>query len=122
MKMNKIVKALSVVLLAGAVSGSVFAAENASGVKEHMSLTVQTTKAAQTAASAGDKEGCLSNIKQAKQHYKEITGDAAGKPLQDALKKVKEAQAHCEAGNVHDAAPILGEAVATMEKINAGLK
>lgn len=120
--MKKITAVLSAMLLTGAVSGAAFAAENASGVKEFMAKTLETTKAAQAAAAAGDKDGCLSKIKQAKQEYKEITGDAAGKPLQDAMKKVKEAQAHCEAGNVHDAAPILGEAAATMDKINAGVK
>lgn len=122
MKMNKIVKALSVALLAGAVSGSVFAAENASGVKEFMAKTLETAKAAQAAAVAGDEAGCLAAIKQTKQFYKEITGDAAGKPLQDALKKVKEGQAHCEAGNAQEAVPFLSEAVATMEKISAGIK
>lgn len=122
MKMNKIVKALSVILVAGAASGSLFAAENAAGVKEYMGKTIETAKQAQAAAAAGDEAACLAAIKQTKQNYKEITGDAAGKPLQDAMKKIKEGQAHCEAGNAKEAAPILTEAVATMEKVNAGIK
>jgi len=124
MKMNKTAKVLGALLLTGAfgVSGSAFAAENAAGVKEFMGKTIQTTKEAQTAAAAGNKEGCLSAIKQTKQNYKEITGDAAGKPLQDAMKKVKEAQGLCEAGNAPQAAPLLGEAASTMEKVNAGIK
>jgi hypothetical protein len=116
MRTSKISKVLGALLLTGAVSGSAFAAENAAGVRDFMAKTLATTKSAQAAAAAGDKDGCLRSIKQAKQEYKEITGDAAGKPLQDAMKKVKEAQAHCEAGNVHDAAPILSEAVAGMQK------
>jgi hypothetical protein len=122
MKTSKISKVLGALLLTGAVSGSAFAAENAAGVKEFMGKTVQTAKQAQAAAAAGDKDGCLSAIKATKQNYKEITGDAAGKPLQDAMKKLKEGQAHCEAGNATEAAPILGDAVATMEKVNAGIK
>ena len=121
MKLNKIVKVLSAVLLAGAVSGSVFAAENAAGVKEFMAKTLETAKAAQAAAAAGDEGACLAAIKQTKQFYKEITGDAAGKPLQDAMKKVKAGQAHCEADNAQEAVPYLNEAVAIMEKINAGI-
>jgi hypothetical protein len=115
MNMSKISKVLGALLLTGAV-GSAFAAENAAGVRDFMKKTLETTKAAQAAAAAGDKDGCLKSIKQAKQEYKEITGDAAGKPLQDAMKKVKEAQSHCEAGNVTEAAPILGDAVAGMQK------
>lgn len=122
MKMNNISKVLGAFLLTGLVSGNVFAAENASGVKEFMGKTVATAKEAQAAAAAGNEKECLSAIKQTKQYYKEITGDAAGKPLQDAMKKIKEAQSHCEAGNAVDAAPILGEAVAAMEKVNAGIK
>ena len=116
--MKKITAILSAMLLAG----TAFAAENAAGVKEFMGKTVQTAKEAQAAASAGDEAGCKAAIKQTKQYYKEITGDAAGKPLQDAMKKIKEAQAHCEAGNAQEAAPLLSEAVATMEKVNAGIK
>lgn len=122
MKTSKISKVLGALLLTGAVSGSALAAENAAGVKEFMGKTIATAKEAQAAAAAGNKEGCLAAIKATKQNYKEITGDAAGKPLQDAMKKVKEGQSHCEAGNVTEAAPILGEAVATMEKVNAGIK
>ena len=124
MKTNKITMTLGALLLTGAfgLSGSVFAAENALGVKEFMAKTLETAKAAQAAAAAGDEAGCLAAIKQTKQYYKEITGDAAGKPLQDAMKKIKAGQAHCEADNAQSAVPDLSEAVATMEKINAGVK
>jgi hypothetical protein len=99
------------------------AAENAAGVKEHMDLTVKTTKEAMEAAKAGNESGCLASIKQAKQHYKEITGDAAGKPLQDAMKRMKEAQAECEKeGGAAAGAAILAEVVASMEKIQANIK
>lgn len=123
MKMNKTL-VLGALLLTGAmgVSGGAIAAENAAGVKEFMVKTVQTTKEAQAAAATGDKDGCLSAIKQTKQNYKEITGDAAGKPLQDALKKVRQAQDLCAAGNTSEAAPLLSEAAAAMEKVNAGIK
>lgn len=116
MKTSKIAKVLGALLLTGVVSGSAFAAENAEGVKEFMAKTLETAKQAQAAAVAGDEKACLAAIKQTKQNYKEITGDAAGKPLQDAMKKVKEGQAHCEAGNATEAAPLLGEAVAAMQK------
>lgn len=122
--MSKISKKLTGVVLAGfmGVAGSAFAAENAAGVVEHMDLTVKTTKAAQEAAKAGNEAACVSNIKQAKQHYKEITGDAAGKPLQDAMKRMKDAQASCEAGDAATGAATLSEVVSALEKIQSGIK
>ncbi|BBA34162.1 conserved domain protein [Methylocaldum marinum] len=123
MKMSKTLF-LGGLLLTGTLgmSSGAVAAENAAGVKEFMGKTVETAKQAQAAAAAGDKDGCLSAIKQTKQNYKEITGDAAGKPLQDAMKKVREAQGLCDAGKPAEAAPILGEATAAMEKVAAGIK
>ena len=118
MKMSKITTAL----LALAVSGSVFAAENAEGVKEHYGLTQKEVKEAQAAAAAGDKEGCVKHYKQAKQHYKEITGDAAGKPLQDAIKVLKVGQEECDKGDTAKAAQTLSGVVASVDKINSALQ
>ena len=117
MKMNKLMGA--VVLGAFALTANVsFAAENAEGVKEHFALTIKTLKEAQDAAKTGNEPACRDNIKLAKQNYKEITGDAAGKPLQDAMKRVNDAQALCEKeGGAVEAAGILAEVVATMEKL-----
>lgn len=117
-------KKLSSVLLAGfmSVAGSAMAAESAAGVAEHMGLTVKVTKEALEAAKSGNEAGCLASIKQAKQHYKEITGDAAGKPMQDAMKRMKDAQAACESGNSAQGAEILAEVVAALEKIQANIK
>lgn len=122
--MTNFAKKLSGVLLASLVSvaGSTLAAESAAGVAEHMGLTIKVTKEALEAAKAGNEAGCLANIKQAKQHYKEITGDAAGKPLQDAMKRMKEAQAACESGNSAQGAEILTEVVSAMEKIQTNIK
>lgn len=122
--MSKISKKLTGVVLAGfmGVAGSAFAAENAAGVLEHTDLTVKSIKAALEAAKAGNEAGCVANIKQGKQHYKEITGDAAGKPLQDAIKVLKEGQAACEAGDAAKGAEILVGVVAALEKIQAGIK
>lgn len=80
MKMSKTLF-LGGLLLTGTLgmSSGAVAAENAAGVKEFMGKTVETAKQAQAAAAAGDKDGCLSAIKQTKQNYKEITGDAAGR-------------------------------------------
>jgi hypothetical protein len=117
MKMNKTTAALSAFLLASAVSGSAIAAENAAGVAEHFALTVKTLQAAQVSAASMDKDGCLANIKKAKQHYKELTGDAAGKPMQDAMKRVKDAQAECEAGEYVKANAVLTEVATTVERI-----
>lgn len=118
MIISKISKILTASILAGATFGAV-AAESASGVAEHLSMLVETTKAAQTAATAGDKNSCLSNIKQAKQHYKELTGAPNGKPMQDAIKRMKDAQSDCEAGNTANAATILGEVVQVELKVQA---
>ncbi|NJC87882.1 MAG: hypothetical protein FIB02_05020 [Desulfuromonas sp.] len=120
MQINKIVSSL---ILGGffALTGSVsIAAENAAGVAEHFKMTVDTTKEALSHAKEGNEHACLSSIKSAKQHYKEITGDAAGKPLQDAMKRMKDAQAECEKeGGAPKAAEILTEVVAALEKIRS---
>jgi len=120
MKMIKISTVASTVLLA--LAGNVFAAENAAGVKEHMGLTLQKVKEAQASAAAGNKDECLVNIKTAKQHYKEITGDAAGKPLQDAIKVLKVGQEECEKGDTAKAAETLAGVVSSIDKINAAVK
>ncbi|QFY43689.1 hypothetical protein F6R98_14520 [Candidatus Methylospira mobilis] len=115
-------KTLGGLILGGvlALGGSVaFAAENTEGVLEHLNLTVTTTKEALAAAQAGNKEGCLSAIKAAKQHYKELTGAPSGKPAQDAMKLVREGQNACEAGDTAKAVDPLSKAVTGFEKINA---
>lgn len=126
MNNSKIVKTFGALLLGGALAmgnvATVSAAENAAGVAEHMNLTVTTLKEALAAAKAGNKDASLASIKQAKQHYKEITGDAAGKPLQDAIKRLKEAQAEIENGNIAAGATILEEVVPAVEKVQKGGK
>ncbi|MDD1649203.1 MAG: hypothetical protein LUO80_02250 [Methylococcaceae bacterium] len=122
MKMSKISTVVSSALLALAVSGSVFAAENAEGVKEHLGLTLERVKAAQAAAAAGNRDECLSNIKAAKQHYKEVTGDAAGKPLQDAIKNLKVGQEECLAGDTAKGATTLTGVVNELNGIVATSK
>lgn len=126
MKKVEFAKTLGALIVGGAFalgSVAVNAAENAAGVVEHMGLTVKTTKEALEYAKAGNEHACLSSIKQAKQHYKEITGDAAGKPLQDAIKRLKVAQEECEKeGGGPAAAGILTEVVASLEKIQGNMK
>ena len=122
MKTSKISSVLSSAVLALAVSGSVFAAENAAGVAEHLSLTLAKAKDAQAAAAAGNKDQCLADIKATKQHYKEITGDAAGKPLQDATKNLKIGQEECDKGETAKAATTLSGVVDAIAKIEAASK
>ena len=102
MKMSKITTAL----LALAISGSVFAAENAEGVKEHYGLTQKEVKEAQAAAAAGNKEECVKHYKQAKQHYKEITGNAASMRLQKAIDVMQTGKEACQAGDLAKGASI----------------
>jgi hypothetical protein len=121
---KEIIKNAGIALLAGVFGlgvGAASAAENAAGVKEHMGLTVSTTKEALAFATAGNGEGCVTSIKAAIQHYKEITGDAAGKPLQDTIKKIKAAKDACAAGDATEGAAVLTDAVANLEKIQAGM-
>lgn len=127
MNNHKIVKSLGALLIGSVLSlagvASVAAAENAAGVAEHMGLTLKTTKEALAFAKEGNEKACLDSIKTAKQHYKEVTGDAAGKALQDAIKRLKEAQEECsKEGGAPAAAAILEEVVAAMDKINKGIK
>jgi hypothetical protein len=118
-KFNRVRGVLGAVLLAGAcgLASGVMAAETATGVGEHVDLTIKSTKEAQAAAAAGNKEGCLAGIKQAKQHYKEITGAASGMPLQKAMAKMRTAQGECESGNTGKGAELLGEVVSDLQKI-----
>jgi hypothetical protein len=119
MKITKIATVLNATLLTFALgAGSAYAAENAAGVAEHFKLTAQSAQEAADAAAAGNKEGCLTAIKQTKQHYKELTGDAAGMPMQRAIKRLKEGQDECEKGNTAAAAPILKEAAETIKKLS----
>jgi len=122
MKMSKIFTVISSAILALTVSGNVFSAENAEGVKEHFALTQEKTKEAQAAAAAGNKDECLAGIKQAKQHYKEITGNAASKALQDAVKVLKVAQEECEKGDMAKAATTLTEVSNALDAIKASVK
>ena len=115
-----------VALFAGAAFGlatsTAFAAESAAGVKEHMDLFIKTVKEANDLANQGHADLCTESIKQSIQHYKEITGDAAGKPLQDAVKKIKAAKDACQAGDTSEAAAVLSSTIPEIDKINAGLK
>ncbi len=106
----------------GLASSAASAAESAAGVKEHMGLMVKTVKEAQDHAAQGHGDLCTESIKQSIQHYKELTGDAAGKPLQDAVKKIKLAKDGCQAGDTSEAAALLGETLPVLEKIDAALK
>ncbi|MEY4195706.1 MAG: hypothetical protein RLZZ226_2074 [Pseudomonadota bacterium] len=119
MTISKISKILASTTLLAGISFGAFAAENASGVAEHLSMLVETTKAAQTAATGGDKDGCVSNIKQAIQHYKELTGAPNGKPMQDAMKLMKEAKEDCSNGNTAEAASKLTGVIQVEQKIQA---
>lgn len=106
----------------GLVSASASAAENAAGVKEHMGLFINAVKEAADHANQGHGDLCTESIKKSIQHYKEITGDAAGKPLQDAVKKIKAAKDACQAGDTAEASAVLSSTIPDVEKINAGIK
>ena len=106
----------------GLGASAAFAAENAAGVKEHMDLFVKTVKEANEHANLGHGDLCTESIKQSIQHYKEITGDAAGKPLQDAVKKIKAAKDACQAGDTAEGAAVLSATIPDIEKINSALK
>lgn len=121
MIISNISKFLAVTLLAGVTYNAV-AAESAAGVAEHLNLLIETTAVAQAAAAGGDKDACLGNIKKAKQHYKELTGEPAGKPMQDAIKIMREAQGDCEAGNTADAATKLSDVVSREKAVQSSLK
>ncbi len=122
MKMSKISTVVASAVLALTVSGNVLAAENAEGVKEHFGLFVQKTKEAYAQAMGQDKDECVRLIKAAKQHYKEVTGDAAGKPLQDAIKDIKVAQDQCSEGKFTEATATLASVVAQVEAIQKAIK
>lgn len=117
MKMSKIFSVVSGAIMVAAVSGNVFAAEDAAGVVVHMKATLEKTQSAQAAAAAGNKDACLADIKAAKQHYKEVTGDKAGKPLQDAIKVLKVGQEQCEKGDTATAATTLADVVSQLQKL-----
>jgi hypothetical protein len=121
---NPSLKNIGAILIGGAfaiATGAAAAAENAAGVKEHFALLVKTSKEALEHASADHADLCAESLKAAKQHYKEITGDAAGKPLQDAMKKITAARDACQSGDAGAAAEVLKETVTQIEKIQANI-
>ncbi len=87
-----------------------------------MGLFINSVKEATDHANQGHADLCTESIKKSIQHYKEITGDAAGKPLQDAVKRIKAAKDACQAGDTSEAAAVLSSTVPEIEKINAGIK
>jgi polyhydroxyalkanoate synthesis regulator phasin len=122
--MSKTTRVLGALLLTGAfgLSGSAFAAESAAAVAAHFDELVKSTKLAHESAKAGDKDTSLKEIKAAKQHYKELTGDASGKSMQDAIKRLSEAQDLIRAGDTAKGSEILGEVATTLEKLKASAK
>jgi hypothetical protein len=124
MKANKIANMLGALLLTGAfgLSGGAFAAENAAGVAVHFDELVKSAQLALDSAKAGNKDASLTEIKAAKQHYKELTGDAAGKGMQDAIKKLSAAQDAIKAGDTAKGAEILGEVVPELQKLKSASK
>lgn len=122
MKMNKIAKAFGAMLLTGILSGSAFAAENSAGVAEHFDLLVKTAGLALDNANNGNKDAAITDIKQAKQHYKELTGDASGKEMQDVVKQLSAAQDALKNGDTEKGKEILAGANAKLKELRARLK
>lgn len=122
MKMNKIAKVLGALLLTGFLSGSVFAAENSAGVAEHFDQLVKTAGLALDNANNGNKEAAITDIKQAKQHYKELTGDASGKDMQDVVKQLTAAQDALKSGDAEKGKEILAGANAKLKELRSRLK
>lgn len=122
MKMNKISKVLGALLLTGALSGSAFAAENTAGVAEHFDALVKTAELALDNVNNGNKDAAVTDIKQAKQHYKELTGDASGKDMQDAVKQLSAAQDALRAGDTAKGKEILTQVVPKLKDLRSKLK
>lgn len=122
MKTSKISKILGALLLTGVMSGSAFAAENAAGVAEHFDQLVQAASLALDNANNGNAAASITEIKAAKQHYKELTGDASGKDMQDAVKQLTAAQDDLKAGNVDAGKEKLTAVVAKLKDLRSKLK
>ena len=124
--MKKMTTNLGVALVTGLLAfGSVSvssAAEDAGGVVKFIGMSLDSAKAAQDAAKAGDKEKTLENLKKVRQYSKEITGDAAGMKLQKVNQAVKAAASEAEAGNLTKAAETLAPAIKSLEEIKSGSK
>lgn len=122
MKTSKISKILGALLLTGALSGSAFAAENSAGVAVHFDELVKTSQLALDNANNNNAAAAVTEIKAAKQHYKELTGEASGKEMQDAVKKLSAAQDALKAGDLAKGKEILADAVAQIKKLRSQLK
>ncbi|SMF95851.1 hypothetical protein SAMN02949497_3226 [Methylomagnum ishizawai] len=122
MKIKNLTKVLGAFVLTSIMSGSVFAAESAGGVAAAFDDLVKNATAAADSAKAGDKDGCLNGAKAAKQDYKQLTGAATGKAMQDTITKLSQGKDLCSEGKVAEAAPILAEVAATLAKLRSELK
>ncbi len=92
--MNKMSIKLGIALVAGLLAvgtvPSAYAAENAAGVTEFAAKTADAAKKALEELQSGRPDEAMVELKNVRQFSKEITGDAAGMPLQKANKAIKE--------------------------------
>lgn len=126
MKNLKVSKVLAALMLGGMLSltvvPAVYAVETAHGVAEFTQKSLDSAKAALEHAKAGHKAETLTSLKEIRQYTKEITGDAAGKKLQDANKHIKEAINAVDANDLNAAAEHLNVAIPMLDEINTRTK
>lgn len=103
-----------------AVPEAVMAAESAAGVNKAIADTKRAlAEAIQIAAQGTDKEALVSKIAEAKQYYKEITGDQYGAKLQRLSGSLSKARSLAKHGDMVGAEEELKKALETINQFSA---
>ncbi len=103
-----------------AVPEAVMAAESAEGVNKAIADTKKAlAEAIQVAAQGTDKEALISKIAEAKQHYKEITGDQYGAKLQRLSGSLSKARSLAKRGDMVGAEEELKKALEIINQFPA---
>ena len=106
-------------------------AVSASALAGDLDLAINATKEALTAVKANDSEGCQTNIRRAKQHYKILVGDFSdmpptkdtmGRSLDKAMKRFKNSQAICAQDNLADGTKAMEEVISLLENFRKSIR
>jgi hypothetical protein len=97
---------------------------------DHLGAALHYAREAREAVIAGNSEFCRAAIKKAKQSCKEVAGDLAdrpsqedtlGKPMDEAMKRLKDPRTLCEQGINAEGEKTLAEVAMTLERLQSNV-
>lgn len=115
---RKLVAILAVGVFSLLGSNFVAAAEDTAGVIEHTAKAIERAQEALKYAHEGNTDQVLVQIKAARQHSKEITGDTWSPQRQVAGENLRKARSLAKKGDAAGAVAPLEEAIAALKEIH----